>query len=65
MNKDLDFGFERIRAHVDARFARVDMRFAELKGEIKALDSKFNVPGVGLATALAFLGVMVSLDRFL
>ena len=64
--KDLDLGFERILArvderfaHVDQRFAQVDDRFAELRGEIKSLHSKFNVLGVGVASVLAFLGVIV------
>ena len=36
-----------------------------IKGEIKALDTKFNVLGVGMALALAYLAVLASLDRFL
>ncbi len=49
-------------AQVDERFAQVDKQFAELKGEltgeIKSLHTKFNVLGVGVALALAFLGVI-------
>ena len=55
---DLDLGFERILAHVDERFAQVDKQFAELRGETKSLHTKFNVLGVGVALALAFLGVI-------
>ena len=62
VRKDLDLGFERVLAHVDERFAQVDKQFAELKGEltgeIKSLHTKFNVLGVGVALALAFLGVI-------
>ena len=47
---------------VDKQFAQVDKQFAELrsdlKGEIKGLHTKFNVLGVGVALALAFLGVI-------
>ncbi len=54
-------------AQVDKQFAHVDKQFVELKteikGEIKALGSKFNMLGVVLASALAFLGVIVGLDR--
>ncbi|MYE14430.1 MAG: hypothetical protein F4X99_22780 [Gammaproteobacteria bacterium] len=57
-HKDLELGFAGIRAHVDERFA-------EIKGEIKALDTKFNVLGAGMALALAYLAVLASLDRFL
>ena len=82
VRKDLDLGFERILARVDERFARVDERFArvdkqfaelkgELRGEIKSLHTKFNVLGIGVALALAFLGVIAGflaviagLDRF-
>ena len=56
-------------AQVDKQFAQVDKQFTELggeiKGEIKALHSKFNVLGVGVASMLAFLGVIASLDRFM
>ena len=56
-------------AQVDKQFAQVDKQFAELKseirGEIKALDTKFNVLGAGMALALAYLAVLGSLDRFL
>ena len=69
VRKDLDLGFERVLAHVDERFAQVDQQFAqvdkqfaelkgELTGEIKSLHTKFNVLGVGVALALAFLGVI-------
>ena len=75
VRKDLDLGFERILARVDERFAQVDKQFAqmdkqfaelrsEIKGEVKSLHSKFNVMGVGVALALAFLGVIVGLDTF-
>ncbi len=64
-HKDLELGFAGIRAHVDERFAEVDKGFTELKSEIKALDTKFNVLGVGMALALAYLAVLASLDRFL
>ena len=78
VRKDLDLGFERILAHVDERFAQVDKQFAqvdrqfaEFRGEIKSLHTKFNVLGVGVALALAFLGVIAGflaviagLDRF-
>ena len=78
-HKDLELGFAGIRAHFDDRFAQVDQQFAqvdkqfaqvdkqftELGGEIKALHSKFNVLGVGVASMLAFLGVIASLDRFM
>ena len=52
-----------MRAHVDKQFAEVDKQFAELKSEIKALHGKFNTLGVVLAAGIAFLGVIVSLDR--
>ena len=56
-------------AQVDRQFAQVDKQFAELKseirGELKALDTKFNVLGAGMALALAYLAVLGSLDRFL
>ena len=72
VRKDLDLGFERILARVDERFARVDKQFAqvdkqfaqvdrqfaEFRGEIKSLHTKFNVLGVGVTLALAFLGVI-------
>ena len=72
VRKDLDLGFERVLAHVDERFAQVDKQFAqvdkqfaqvdkqlaELRGETKSLHTKFNVLGVGVALALAFLGVI-------
>ena len=49
-------------AQVDERFGQMDKQFAELKGElggeIKSLHTKFNVLGVGVALALAFLGVI-------
>ncbi len=69
VRKDQELGFAGIRAHVDEQFAQVDKQFAELKseirGEIKALDTKFNVLGAGMALALAYLAVLGSLDRFL
>ena len=69
VRKDSELGFAGIRAHVDERFAQVDKQFAELKseirGELKALDTKFNVLGAGMALALAYLAVLGSLDRFL
>lgn len=69
VRKDQELGFAGIRAHVDEQFARVDKQFAELKseirGELKALDTKFNVLGAGMALALAYLAVLGSLDRFL
>ena len=60
-------------AQVDKQFAQVDKQFAELKseirgeikGELKALDTKFNILGAGMALALAYLAVLASLDRFL
>lgn len=62
VNKDLGLGLERIRTHVDERFAQIDRQSAklrgEIKGEIKALYSEFHVLGVGVALALAFLGVI-------
>ncbi len=78
VRKDLDLGFERILARVDERFAqvderfaRVDKQFAEFRGEVKSLHTKFNVLGIGVALALAFLGVIAGflaviagLDRF-
>ena len=68
-HKDLELGFAGIRAHVDGRFAEVDKQLAELRGEIKALntkvDTKFNVLGVGMGLALAYLAVLASLERFL
>ena len=52
-------------AQVDKQFGQVDKQLAELKGElrgeIKSLHTKFNVLGVGVALALAFLGVIVGL----
>ena len=69
VRRDQELGFAGIRAHVDERFAQVDKQFAELKseirGELKALDTKFNVLGAGMALALAYLAVLGSLDRFL
>ena len=78
-HKDLELGFAGIRAHVDERladmraqvdrqFAQMDKQFAELRseitGEIKALHGKFNTLGIVLASGIAFLGVIVSLNRF-
>ena len=69
VRKDQELGFAGIRAHVDEQFAQVDKQFAELrseiKGELKALDTKFNILGAGMALALAYLAVLASLDRFL
>ena len=69
VRKDQELGFAGIRAHVDEQFAQVDKQFAELKseirGELKALDTKFNVLGAGMALALAYLAVLGSLERFL
>ena len=76
VRKDQELGFAGIRAHVDEQFAQVDKQFAqvdkqfaelksEIRGEIKALDTKFNVLGAGMALALAYLAVLGSLDRFL
>ena len=69
VRRDSELGFAGIRAHVDAQFAQVDKQFAELKseirGELKALDTKFNILGAGMALALAYLAVLASLDRFL
>ena len=60
-------------AQVDKQFAQVDKQLAELKseirgeikGELRALDTKFNILGVGMGLALAYLAVLASLDRFL
>ena len=80
VRKDLELGFAGIRAHVDEQFAQVEKQFAqvdkqfaelkseirgEIKGELKALDTKFNILGAGMALALAYLAVLASLDRFL
>ena len=73
VRKDQELGFAGIRAHVDEQFAQVDKQFAELKseirgeikGELRALDTKFNILGAGMALALAYLAVLASLDRFL
>ena len=59
-------------AEVDRRFTEVDRQFTEIKseikgeirGEIKALNTKFNILGAGMALALAYLAVLASLDRF-
>ena len=60
---------DRLWGTFDKQFAQVDKQFAELKseirGELKALDTKFNVLGAGMALALAYLAVLGSLDRFL
>ena len=76
VRRDQELGFAGIRAHVDERFSQVEQRFAqvdkqfaelksEIRGEIKALDTKFDVLGAGMALALAYLAVLGSLDRFL
>ena len=75
MRTHVDERLAGMRAHVDERFAKVDQQFAqvdkqfaelrsEITGEIKALHGKFNTLGIVLASGIAFLGVIVSLDRF-
>ena len=75
MRAHVDERLAGMRAHVDERFVAVDKQFAqmdkqfaelksEIKGEIKALHGKFNTLGVVLAAGIAYLGVIVSLDRF-
>ena len=75
----IDERFAQERAHVDERFAHIDQRFAKvdeqfvridgrfqaLDERFKALDGKLNLFGVVAGLALAFLGVLATLDRFL
>ena len=62
-HKDLELGFAGMRTHVDERLQFAELR-SEITGEIKALHGKFNTLGIVLASGIAFLGVVVSLDRF-
>ena len=60
----IDERFAQERAHVDKRFASVDERLARIDERFKALDGKLTLFGVLAGLALAFLGVLASLDRF-
>ena len=67
-------------ARIDQRFAKVDEQFVRIDGRasgralderfkalderFKALDGKLNLFGVVAGLALAFLGVLATLDRF-
>ena len=54
---------ERFKA-LDERFKALDERFKPLDERFKALDGKLNLFGVVAGLALAFLGVLATLDRF-
>jgi len=68
----IDQRFAQERAHIDQRFAKVDEQFVRIDGRFqalderfKALDGKLNLFGALAGLALAFLGVLATLDRFL
>ena len=49
---------------IDGRFRALDERFKALDERFKALDGKLNLFGLVAGLALAFLGVLATLDRF-
>ena len=48
VQKDLDAGFEGIRAQMDKRFAKVDARFAEVDGRFARVEAEIHAMSADL-----------------